>query len=357
MSPPKKHRAALVKEFGKPLVIEEVPTPEPRDRQVLIKVLGAGICHTDVHVWRGDWSVAGIPPKLPFILSHEVVGTVAAKGDRVPEDIREGRGVLVYAWQWARDDPYVAKGLTQLSSYPAHLAIVVDGGLQEYFLVSDYRFLVDVEGLEDLPAAAPLACAGLTTYRAVKRVLPYLEPDDYVAVVGLGGLGCYAIQWVKALAPYVNLIGVAGRDESIEFASKIVKLDAAINTSRVDPAKTIMEITRGRGLKAVIDTVGTEATIAMYTSLLAKMGIHMLVGMIGGEAKISPLLPFIVNERTLTGSIVGSLGEQIEVVNAAKRNTINYRAVVTRRLRLEEATEGLEALEKRRALGRQIVVF
>ncbi len=354
---PKKHRAALVKEFGKPLVIEEIPTPEPRDEQVLIKVLGAGICHTDVHVWRGDWSAAKIPPKLPFILSHEVVGTIVAKGDRVPDDLKEGRSVLVYAWQWARDDLYTIKGLTQLSNYPTHLAITVDGGLQEYFLVSNYRFLVDAEGLDDLPAAAPLACAGLTTYRAVKKVLPYLEPDDYVAVVGLGGLGSYAIQWVRVLAPYVNLIGVAGRDESIEFASKITKLDATVNTSKVDPVKAIMEISRGKGLKAVIDTAGTEATITTYINLLTKMGIYILVGMIGAEARISPLLPFVVNERILTGSIVGSLSEQIEVVNAARRNMINYRAVISRRLKLEEATEALEALEKRRALGRQIVVL
>ncbi|MCS7111650.1 MAG: alcohol dehydrogenase catalytic domain-containing protein [Ignisphaera sp.] len=354
---PVKHRAALVKEFGKPLVVEEIPTPEPRDRQVLIKVVGAGICHTDVHVWKGDWSVAGIPPKLPFILSHEVVGTIAAKGDKVPDDLKEGRNVLVYAWQWSRDDVYVAKGLTQLSEYPAHMAIVADGGMQEYYLVSDYRFLVSVDGLEDLPAVAPLACAGLTTYRAVKRILSHLEPDDYVAVIGLGGLGSYAIQWIRALAPYVNLIGVAGRDESLEFASRIVKLDATVNTSKVDPAKAIMEITKGRGLKAVVDTVGTETTIMVYTSLLTKMGVHMIVGMIGGEAKISPLLPFIVNERILTGSIVGSLGEQIDVVTAAKRGMVNYRAVVTRRLKLEEVTEGLEALEKRRALGRQVVVL
>lgn len=346
----------MVKEFGKPLVIEEVPTPEPKDRQVLIKVLGAGICHSDVHVWRGDWKTEGIPPKLPIVLSHEIVGTVVARGDKVPEEIKEGRSYLVYAWQYAKEDEYVLRGLTHLSSYPVYLAVTVDGGMQEYFLVSDYRFLVDVEGLEDLPAAAPLGCAGLTTYRAVKKALPYLEPGDYAAVVGLGGLGSYAVQWLRALAPYVSVIGVDVRDEPIEFVSKITKLDATVNASKVDPAKAIGEITKGRGLKAVINLVGKDPTVVLYSRLLARTGVHVLVGLMALEVKV-PVLPIVVGELSIVGSVVGTITDQMEVVSAARRGMVNYRDAVSRRLKLEEATEGLEALEKAQALGRLVVVF
>ncbi|MEM0027441.1 MAG: alcohol dehydrogenase catalytic domain-containing protein [Ignisphaera sp.] len=352
-----RHKVAIVKEFGKPLVIEEVPTPEPKDRQVLVKVISAGICHTDVHIWKGDWASGGLPPKLPFVISHEIVGEVVAKGDRVPDNVKIGEKVLVYAWGWAEEDEWVIKGLTHLNDRPLHLGVTAEGGLREYFLVQDYRFLVDVEGLEDLPTAAPLACAGLTTYRATKKILPFLDPDDYVLVVGLGGLGSYQVQWLRALARHVNVIGADVKDEAISFVDKISKLDFAVNASKTDPVKAIMEATKGKGVKAVVDLVANAKTIGTYLNVLAKTGIYMLVGMMGVEATIGPLVPFIASEKAIMSSVVGTLRDQIEVIRAARKGLVNYSAVVTRRLKLEEATEALEALEKGKVIGRQIVVF
>jgi len=357
MSLDRRHKAALIREYGKPLVIEEIPTPKPQGNQVLIRVLAAGICHTDVHVWRGDWATIGIPPKLPFIISHEIVGEIVARGENVPDTWREGRKVLVYAWQWSGEDEFIARGLTQLSDNPRHLAIHIDGGLQEYFLVEHYRFLVDVEGIDDVVATAPLACAGLTTFRATRRILPYLDIDDYVAVIGLGGLGLYAIQWLKALTPYVNIIGIDIREEPISYALRITKIDHVVNASREDPIKTIMDLTRGRGVKAVIDLVGTDKTIGIYLHSVAKTGLYMIVGMMGLEAKISPILPLIVNEKIIVTTIVGTLYDQIQVVKAARRKLINYSDVISKRLKLEEATIALEELEKGKAIGRQIIVF
>lgn len=353
----KMYRAAFVKEFGKPLVVEEVPTPEPKDREVLVKILGAGICHTDVHIWKGDWAAGGLPPRLPFIISHELVGEVVAKGDKVPDNIKVGEKVLVYAWGWTRDDEWVIRGLGHLNDYPLHLGVTTEGGLREYFLVPDYRFLVNVEGLDDLPAVAPLGCAGLTTYRAAKKVLPFLGVDDYIVVVGLGGLGAYQIQWLRALAPYVNVVGVDVKDEAIDFVTRIVKLDAAVNPAKVDPIKTIMEITKGRGAKVVIDLVANAKTIGTYLNALSKTGVYLLVGMMGVEATIGPLVPFIASEKSILSTVVGTLQEQIEVVKATKRGMVNYKGIITKRLKLEEATEALEALEKGKAVGRQVVVF
>lgn len=357
MSLPAKYKAALIREFGKPFSVEELPTPTPKGEEVLIKVAGAGICHTDVHVWKGDWKDVGIPPKLPFIVSHEITGTVVAKGEKVPDTIKIGQKVLVYAWGYLEEDEYTIRGYTQLAKKPFHLGVVAEGGLREYFLAPSYRFVVDAEGLEDLPAAAPLACAGLTTYRAVKRIKPYLDPGDYVLIVGLGGLGSYASQWVRALAPHVSLIGVDIREEALEFASKITKFDALINASKEDPVKAVREITKGKGVKAVLDIVATGKTIPLYLYTLSKTGMYVLVGMMGVDAHIPALLPILVNEWSIVGTVVGTLAEQYEVIEAARRGLINYRAVVTRRLKLEEATEGFEALEKGKVLGRQVVVF
>jgi len=357
VSIPPKHRAALMKEFGKPFSIEELPTPTPKGEEVLIKVAGAGICHSDIHVWKGDWKDVGIPPKLPFILSHEITGTVVAKGEKVPESVKIGQKVLVYAWENSEEDEYTIRGHTQLANKPSHLAVETDGGLREYFLIPHYKFAINAEGLEDLPAAAPLACAGLTTYSAVKKVKPHLEPGDHVLIVGLGGLGSYATQWIKALVPYANLIGVDVKEDAIEFAAKLSKIDNVINASKEDPLKAVREITKGKGVKVVIDLVGSGKTLPVYLYTMSKLGIYVLVGLMGADAHIPRLLPIPSYEWTITGSFVGTLAEQYEVVEAVKKGLINYKAPVTKRLKLEEASEGFEALEKGKVIGRQVVVF
>jgi len=354
---PSKHKVILLKEFGKPLSIEEAPTPIPKNEEVLIKVIGVGICHTDVHTWKGEWKNLGRPPRLPFILGHEIVGVVVAKGEKVPDTIKIGQKVLVYSWGYLEEDEYTIRGYTHLAKKHIHLAAAIDGGLREYFLVPTYKFLVNVTELEDLPAVAPLGCAGITTYRAVKKVKQYLDPGDYVVIVGLGGLGSYACQWVKALMPYVGLIGIDVREEAIEFASKLVKFDALINASKEDPIKTLKEITKGRGVKAIIDLVGSNKTFPVYLYTLSKLGIYVLIGMMGMEVNIPLTMPLITNEWTIIGSVIGTLAEQYEVVEFARRGLINYKAVVTKRLKPEEVTEAFESLDKGRVIGRQVVIF
>ncbi len=350
------HKAALLIDFGKPLQIGHISTPTVKDYEVLVKVVGAGICHTDIHVWKGERKAAGIPPRLPFILSHEISGVVVAKGDKVPEIIKEGQKVLVYPWQWREEDKYTMKGL-HLADKPAWLGMYVDGGLQEYVLVGHYKFLVDANGLEDLPAASTLGCAGLTTYRAVKKIVPYLEPDDYVAIVGVGGLGVYAAQWLKTLAPHVNTVFVDIRDQAIEFASKIVKPYAVVNVSKEEPIQALYRVTKNLGIKAVLDFVGTENTINTYANVLSKCGIYVVVGMMGNKITITPLRPFVVNEKTLTGVLTGTLSEFYEVVTLAKRGMVDYASVVSRRFNLEEVNKIFEAFEKGEVVGRYIVVF
>lgn len=350
------HRAVLLKDFYKPLAIEEVPTQEPRGEAVLVKTIAAGICHSDVHAWRGDYRPAGLPKKIPIVLSHEVVGTVVACGEEGPKHLL-GKNVLIYPWQYEEEDELTMAGLTQLARKRLRLGLDVDGGLQEYVHVKHHRFLVGIEGLADLPALAPLACAGLTTYRAVKKLAGHVGPDDYVAVVGLGGLGSYAVQWVKILIPYANLVCVDVRDEAIEFVSKLVSIDHAINPSRVNPADEVMRLTRGRGLKAVVDLVASPKVVATYISILDTRGIYVLVGHMGDEGITVPRPRIIRNELAIVGSYTGTLAELHEVVNLARTGRLNYSAVVTARYRLEEVNEAFRALEEGRALGRQVVVI
>ncbi|WMT51666.1 MAG: alcohol dehydrogenase catalytic domain-containing protein [Ferroplasma sp.] len=354
---PDRHRAAFLVDFKSPLEMGYTDTAIPVGNQVLIRVSGAGICHSDVHVWEGIWYKGGSPGKLPHIQSHEISGTVAAIGDSVPERIKPGDPVLVYPWQWLEDDRYTAAGLTNVPDRPVVPGINIDGGFQEYFLVSHYRYLVDARGIEDLPALAPLSCGGLTTYRAVKKLDGKLQPDDYVAVVGLGGLGSYAVQYLRLLFPQVNIIGADIREDSIEFAEGICRMDGYINPASGDTNKAITEITRGHGFRGVIDLVG-KGTLSIYSRALSKEGIYVMVGLMGTgiQESISPFFT-VSMEKTITGSYVGTLSEQHEVVDLARKGLINYRKPVSSRIALENASKGLQNLEDGKALGRQVVVF
>ncbi len=349
------HNAIFLKQFKAPLEMGKAETKLPVQDQVLIKVAGAGICHSDVHVWEGIWQKGGAPEKLPHILSHEISGTIVEKGEQVPDTFKVGDNVLVYPWQWKYDDKYTAKGLTNVANSPIVPGINVDGGFQEYFLVKSYKYLVNANGIDDIAAIAPLSCGGLTTYRAVKKAVPYLEPDDYVAIIGLGGLGSYAVQYLKLFAPFTNIIGIDTKDDSIEFVDGISKLNYAINIKKMDPKGEIRKIVGRNGLKTVIDLVG-RGTVGLYSDLLGKEGIYVLVGLMGLEKE--EITPFntVFTERTITGSYVGTLSEQIEVVNLAKKGLLNYKKPISKTLKLSEAYEGIINLEEQKAVGRQVVI-
>ncbi len=354
---PDKHRAAFLVNFKSPLEMGYTDTIMPEGDQVLIRVSGAGICHSDVHVWEGIWYKGGSPGKLPHIQSHEISGIVVSTGNSVPERIKPGDPVLVYPWQWLEDDRYTAAGLTNIPDRPVVPGINIHGGFQEYFPVSHYRYLINATGIKDLPALAPLSCGGLTTYRAVKKLGGKLRPDDYVAVVGLGGLGSYALQYLRLLFPQVNIIGADIRNDSIEFAEGICRMDGYINSSSGDINKMIMETTRGHGFRGVIDLVG-RGTLPTYSRALAKEGIYVMVGLMGTGVQ-EPISPFftVSMEKTIAGSYVGTLSEQHEVVDLARKGLINYIKPVSSRMDLEDASEGLKNLEDGKALGRQVVVF
>jgi D-arabinose 1-dehydrogenase-like Zn-dependent alcohol dehydrogenase len=351
MELPEVHKAAILKEFNKPLSIEYVKTPKPAGEAVVVKVIGAGVCHTDVHIWSGERPQY----KVPIVLGHEISGIVTAKGDKVPDTIKVGDKVLVYPWIPSEDDEYTIAGLTHLADKREWLGFFKDGGYQEYIYVPHYKYLVNINGLEDEAALAPLTCAGLTSYRAVKKVLPYVNPGDYVGIVGVGGLGTYAIQWLKASVPYVNIVGIDVRDEVFDYVNKITKIDYTLNASKTDPIKALRELTGGRELKAIIDFVNKK-TLTIYSNALAKLGIYVLVGLMEPETSINTF-NIVYGERMIAGSLVGSLRDLIELMNLVRKGLINYKAVISRRISLEQATEALQMIKEGKVVGRQVIVF
>ena len=353
----RKHKGLFLKQPGV-LTLEEFPTPVPSDEAVLLKVLSVGICHSDLHRRKGElpcptegWKIgAG---------THEVAGKVEAKGEKVPDFIQEGKKFLVYFLAQSKvDNKYARRGLMHHAVTPL-TDTLFRGGMQEYILLHNYRCLLNIDDLKDIYATPPLACAGLTSYGAVKKLKNYVEPDDYVVVVGLGGLGLYAVQWINILYPYVNLVGVDIKEEALEYASKIAKIDVTINSMNEDPVKVLDELTKGEGVKAFVDFVGSAKTVGPYSRILTHFGIYVLVGTMGNEITLFDSSLFAAKECSLQGSFMGSLQDQYEVVEFARKEKIDYSRIVTRKIKFDpvEVNKAFQELDEGKVIGRQVVIF
>ncbi len=350
-------KAAVLYGYNQPFRIEDVPKPKPRGFEVLVRVVGSGICHSDVHLWRGELESV-VPPTFPLILGHEVSGVVEEVGELVPPTIQPGMEVLVYWAYCEQEDKYALKGLYQLCSLRAGAGIAVyNGGFAEYMLVPHYRYLVPAHGLEDLAAASVLSDAGATAMRAVRKIIGEVEEDEYVAVVGLGGVGIFGLQLARLLTG-ARIIGIDVRGEKVERARKIVKLasgDVLIDASQVDVRRAVYEATGGITLKAVLDFVGTQDTVSTYIDMLSSLGVYVLVGL-GSEHATIPLRKMVTSEITVKTVLYSSYRELENLVDLARRGLVNYRDVVEK-VKLEEINEAMERLVRGEALYRQVIVF
>lgn len=349
-----KSKAAVMKSYNV-IKLEEVDIPEPTGEAVVIKIAGAGVCHSDLHLLRGE--ILGFPTPLPIVLGHENSGYVHVIGEKVPNTWL-GRPVLVFGGWYEEEDVYTLTGDQQLADKAVWPGIVkYNGGYAQYMYVPSYKYLVPAEGLEDLEAAAILTDACLTPYRAVKKLKGVIEPDNYVVVVGLGGLGLFGLQHAKLLLN-ARIIGVDIADEKLELAHKLVKLentDILVNALKVNIAEEIRKITGGRGVKAVLDFVGSKTTIATYLPLVSKRGYYMLIGL---HSKLGPEIPIhdaVLKEITITGSLWGNIRELYEVVDLAKRGLVKYRELVEK-IKLEDIHKAFEKLEKGQVMGRQVLI-
>ncbi len=229
-------RAAVVHEFGKPLVIEEVDVPRPGPGEVLIKVVTSGVCHTDLHAADGDWP---IKPKLPLVPGHEGAGYVAAVGDRVTS-VKEGDRVGV---PWLHDAcglcDYCLTGWETLCEQQHNTGYSVDGGFAEYVLAPAAYVGHIPDGL-DFAMASPVLCAGVTTYKAIKET--QARPGEWLVVIGVGGLGHMAVQYAKAMGLHVGAVDIA--PEKLELARQL-GAEVTVNAKEEDPVAAIKRQTGG----------------------------------------------------------------------------------------------------------------
>ena len=307
-------RAAVVPGFGQPLAIQDRPVPEPGSGQVLIRMEASGLCHTDIHAANGDWPVK---PTVPFIPGHEGVGIVTRVGDGVTSPQAGTRVAVPWLGYACGTCEYCLSGWETLCLEQRNTGYSVDGGFAEYFL-AEAAFATPVPAGIDPPEAAPLTCAGVTTYKAVK--VGNVRPDDLVLVSGVGGLGHLAVQYAKIFGGTVAAVDIT--DDKIKLAAEL-GADIIIDARTEDPA----EVLRAHGgADVAIGLAVDERSFATAYSGLRRGGRLVLVALPASGTLSLPVFDTVLNGTSVIGSIVGTRADLTEVfsLHAAGRTRVIY---------------------------------
>lgn len=296
-------KAAVVRQFGKPLVIEDVPVPVPGPGEILVKVIACGVCHTDLHAADGDWPVKPTPP---FVPGHEVAGLVAALGPGVT-GLREGDPVGV---AWLHDActhcEYCETGWETLCEQQHNTGYSCDGGFAEY-VIAAAPFVARLPANVDFAQIAPILCAGVTTYKGLKET--EARPGEWVAISGVGGLGHVAIQYAKAMGLHVAALDVT--PEKLALA-RSAGADLAVDARSSDAVADVLKITGG-GAHGVLVTAVSPPAFSQALRLVRRRGTVSLVGLPPGEFA-TPIFDVVLKRITVRGSIVGTRRDLDEAI-------------------------------------------
>lgn len=311
-APPATYRAAVVHAFHAPLTIEEVPRPELAAGQILVRVEATGLCHTDIHAAHGDWPVKPTPP---FIPGHEGVGIVAELGPGVTEVAVGDRVAMPWLGYACGTCEHCVSGWETLCLEQQNMGYSIDGGLGEY-AVANGRYVVRVPDGIDPRDAAPLTCAGVTTYKAVK--VAGTRSSDLVAVFGVGGLGHLAIQYAAIAGGRVVAVDLI--DDKLELAREL-GAEFTVSALREDPAEVIQKL--GGADQAIALAVSPLAFEQAYGSL-RRGGTLVFVALPADNEVRLPIFETVLNGITIVGSIVGTRGDLREVfeLHAAGRTRV-----------------------------------
>ncbi len=319
-------KAAVVRELGRPLSIQQIAKPEPGPGQVVVKVETSGLCHTDIHAAHGDWPVKPAPP---FVPGHEGVGLVERVGPGVTR-LHEGDRVAVPWLGWACGAcEACASGWETLCPEAKYTGYLVNGGFAEYVL-ADAAFAGLVPEAVDPLDAAPLTCAGVTTYKAVK--VSGARPSDLVAVFGVGGLGHLAVQYAKIAGATVAAVDIF--DTKLEMA-KHLGAEYLINAATQDPVEEILAL---GGADSAIALAASPRSAEQAFASLKRNGQLVLVGLPKDNEMRLPIFETVVTGKRVIGSLVGTrvdLAETFEL-HAAGRTTI-----VRESRRLEDVNDAM----------------
>jgi propanol-preferring alcohol dehydrogenase len=337
---PATYRAAVVHRFHDPLTVEQVPRRELEAGQIRVKVEASGLCHTDIHAARGDWPVK---PSPPFVPGHEGVGTVVELGPGVTEASLGDRVAMPWLAYACGTCDYCVSGWETLCLEQENMGYSIDGGFGDY-ATAYARYVVRVpEGVDPFDAA-PLTCAGVTTYKAVK--VAGTRSSDLTAVFGVGGLGHLAIQYAAIAGGRVIAVDVV--DEKLDLARQL-GAEFTVNAANQDPVEAIQKL--GGADQAIALAVSPRAFEQAYGSL-RRGGTLVFVALPADNEVNLPIFETVLGGITIVGSIVGTradLREVFELHRAGKTHVI-------REVRpLETVNEAIADVESGRVAAR--VVF
>lgn len=304
-------KAAVVKAFGKPLVIEDVPIPVPGPGELLVKLKACGVCHTDLHAASGDWPVKPVPP---FIPGHEAAGLVAAIGPGVT-DFKVGDAVGV---AWLHDAclrcEYCETGWETLCEHQHNTGYSVNGGFAEYVIASA-AFAARLPADVNFAQVAPILCAGVTTYKGLKET--DARPGEWVVIFGVGGLGHVAIQYAKAMG--LKVIGIDVAEDKLKLALE-AGAEHAVNALDQDAVDRVIKITGG-GAQGVLVTAVSTPAFAQALRVVRRKGTVALVGLPPGEFP-TPIFDVVLKRITVRGSIVGTRRDLDEAIAFAAEGKV-----------------------------------
>lgn len=337
---PNKMQAAVVRDFGQPLRIEEVEVKRPGRNQILVKVVASGVCHTDLHAIDGDWPVK---PKMPLIPGHEAVGYVAAVGEGVT-NVKEGDAVGV-PWLYSACGccDYCITGWETLCETQDNGGYSVDGGFAEY-VIADARYVGRLPNDVNFMEMAPILCAGVTVYKGLKET--ETKPGEWVAISGIGGLGHVAVQYAKAMGMNVAAIDIA--DDKLELAKRL-GADITVNAKTQDPGEFLQK--EVGGMHGALITAVSPIAFKQGIDVLRRKGTIALNGLPPGSFEL-PIFDTVLKRITVRGSIVGTRKDLQEAIEFAKEGKV--KANVTS-AKLEDINEVLDKLKKGQIEGRMVL--
>jgi len=320
-------KAAVVTSFDKPLEMQDRPIPEPSKDQVLVRMEACGLCHTDIHAAHGDWPVKPTPP---FVPGHEGAGIVEKVGADVTNHAVGDRVAIAWLGRACGKCRYCIDGRETLCAEQLNSGYSIDGAFAE-FAVADAKFAVAVpEGVDPFDAA-PLACAGVTSYKAVK--VANVEPNERVAVFGIGGLGHLAVQYARLVGGVV--IGVDIEPEKLELAKEL-GADHVVNARDVDPVKAIQDL--GGADVALVFAVSPRVFEQAFSSL--RSGGRLICVALPAEGTMSiPIFDTVLKGIQVIGSIVGTRQDLADVFELHARGRTR---VISQSRKLDEVNESID---------------
>ncbi|BDG60507.1 NAD(P)-dependent alcohol dehydrogenase [Caldinitratiruptor microaerophilus] len=328
------------------LKVEEVPDPEIQEPDdVIIRIGGAGLCRTDLHIIEGIWR-GKVEVDLPYILGHENAGWVEEVGRGVRR-FRRGDPVIVHPLITDGVCPACRRGNDMHCENGVFPGINRDGGFAQYLLVKERNLVRLPDGVEPREVA-PHADAGLTAYHAAKKAVRVLEPGDHAVIIGMGGLGHIAFQVLRTLSP-ARIIVVDRSDLALSLAQE---LGAEYRVKGGDDAvREVLDLTGGRGAQAVLDFVGEGGSIEQGLAMTRNAGYYFVIGY-GGTIRV-PAIDMIFSEKNIVGNLVGTYTDLVELMTLAGEGRVRLATV---HYRLDQVNQAIADLHGGRVKGRAVLV-